>query len=197
MAALSEHMKTAKMILLTWVVAFGGLACGFGITTAAAQAAAPAYDKIAQTNLQQVSTARFTKWLWDVYDATLYLPTEDTANLQTTPLALKLTYLRKLSGAKICEKSLELMAAQAPLTKNQRQKWDALMRQQFPDVQAGDTITGVRDADGHTTFIINGKPQPEITDQAFGRRFFNIWLGEATAEPELRATLLENTPFSP
>lgn len=177
----------------TWALVAAGL---LG-STATAQAAQPPYQAIAGVPLQQVSTARFTKWLWDVYDASLYLPTSTTQDLTQTPLALKLTYLRPLKGHKIAEKSLELMEEQRPLTPTQRAEWGKLMHQQFPNVQVGDTITGVRDANGYTTFIINGQPQAEITDVAFGRRFFNIWLGEATAEPDLRAALLENTPYNP
>jgi hypothetical protein len=39
-------------------------------------------------------------------------------------------------------------------------------------------------------FFHNGNPRGEVRDAEFTRRFFGIWLGEATSEPALRDSLL-------
>jgi hypothetical protein len=64
------------------------------------------------------------------------------------------------------------------------------MRTIFPDVRAGDRITGLYRVEGPTRFYLNGKPLGEIDDPMFGRAFFGIWLDARTSEPALREALL-------
>jgi hypothetical protein len=64
------------------------------------------------------------------------------------------------------------------------------MRALFPDVAAGDTLTGVHLPERGARFFHNGRLLGEIRDPQFSRAFFAIWLDPRTREPSLRAALL-------
>jgi hypothetical protein len=74
------------------------------------------------------------------------------------------------------------------------QRWLAMMKQLFPDVQAGDRITGVHRPGEGARFHFNGRFLGEVRDATFARLFFGIWLSPRTSEPELRAALLGPAP---
>ena len=68
------------------------------------------------------------------------------------------------------------------------------MKQLFPDVQAGDRITGVHRPGVGARFHVNGRLAGEVRDADFARLFFAIWLSPRTSEPQLRAALLGSVP---
>jgi len=70
------------------------------------------------------------------------------------------------------------------------------MRALFPDVKAGDVITGVHQPAMGVVFWCNGRLLGEVRDPLFARLFFGIWLSPQTSEPQLRSALLalEKTP---
>ena len=74
------------------------------------------------------------------------------------------------------------------------QRWLAAMKQIFPDVQAGDRITGLNVPGMGARFFINGRLQGDVRDAEFARRFFGIWLSLQTSEPTLRQALLGKSP---
>jgi hypothetical protein len=106
------------------------------------------------------------------------------------PLALEIEYARELQGRRIAERSLEEMRRSGPIAAEASERWLQAMLQFFPDVRAGDRITGLQRADGHVRFYVNGQLRGEKRDAEFARRFFGIWLAPATSEPRLRAALL-------
>ena len=71
-------------------------------------------------------------------------------------------------------------------------EWMSQMDDIFPDVDEGDTLTGVATESRHSAFYFNGRLVGTIEDEDFTRHFFNIWLGEKTSEPEFRHALLNN-----
>ena len=73
-------------------------------------------------------------------------------------------------------------------------RWLAAMGQLFPDVRAGDRLTGVMRSDGVARFHFNGQLRGEIADADFSHLFFGIWLSPRTSEPRLRKQLLGITP---
>ena len=109
---------------------------------------------------------------------------------QDTDLALSLTYRRSLSGAAIAQRSLDEMARQGAIAPVQAQSWLQAMTRLFPDVGAGDRLTGWYKAGQGAQFWFNGQWRGEVADAEFARRFFDIWLGSQTSEPALRAALL-------
>jgi Chalcone isomerase-like len=107
-----------------------------------------------------------------------------------TPLALEIEYGRSLVGRMIAERSLEEMARSGPIAPEQSQRWLSEMTRLFPDVKAGDRLTGVHRPGAGTRFFLNGRLRGEVRDTDFAQRFFGIWLGSTTSEPSLRSALL-------
>ena len=123
-----------------------------------------------------------------VFDATLYAPGGNYSPGE--PLVLTLSYLRTLKGRDIARNSVEQMRRQGGHTEASLKTWGVAMARIFPDVAKGATLTGVRHADGATTFHRDGKTIGRVEDPDFGRAFFDIWLGVKTSQPALRRQLL-------
>ena len=104
--------------------------------------------------------------------------------------ALEIEYSRRLSGPLIAERSLAEMRRVGEVSAADGERWLAAMKQLFPDVQAGDRITGVHRPGQGARFHLNGRLLGEVRDAAFARLFFAIWLSPKTSEPQLRAALL-------
>jgi Chalcone isomerase-like len=107
-----------------------------------------------------------------------------------TPLALEIEYARSLSGRLIAERSIEEMRRSGPMTPETESRWLAQMSSLFPDVKAGDRITGVQRPGSVTRLFFNGTLRGEVDDADFTRRFFGIWLAPVTSQPRLRESLL-------
>lgn len=108
----------------------------------------------------------------------------------TTPLALAIDYARSFDGGRIAERSLAEMKRQGTIDAATGERWLAAMRRLFPDVQAGDRLTGMQRPGEAALFFLNGSPRGEVRDAAFTQRFFGIWLSPQTSEPALRDSLL-------
>ncbi|NBN63304.1 hypothetical protein GWI72_01530 [Microvirga tunisiensis] len=134
-----------------------------------------------------VGKGRLTFLGFRIFDAELYAPSGRYS--ASRPFALKLTYLRRFSGDAIAERSVDEIRRQGFSDEAKLQAWYAEMQRIFPNVASGDSITGVRDTSGKTVFYKNGRKIGTIADQEFTRRFFAIWLGNNTQDPDLRARL--------
>ncbi|WP_428523776.1 chalcone isomerase family protein [Roseibium sp.] len=124
---------------------------------------------------------------FNVFDAELFAP--NGVYSSTNPFALRLTYLRNFKGKAIAEKSAEEMAKQG-VSKAQLDGWTKQMTAIFPNVSSGQSVTGVRTASGSSRFYFGNKEIGTIADPAFTRHFFDIWLGNKTQNPRLRAKLV-------
>jgi hypothetical protein len=129
-----------------------------------------------------------------VYDARLWVGERAaTPDDWSVPLALELEYLRALQGPKIAERSLEEMRRQGEIAPDKAERWLAAMTRFFPDVKAGDRITGVKLPGELARFYVNGRSSGELRDPEFARFFFGIWLAPQTSQPALRQALLGQT----
>ncbi len=136
-------------------------------------------------------STRLRVWGFEVYDAQLWVEPGFRANqYDKHPLALSLSYLRALKGAAIAERSLKEIRGIGPVPEGQAAQWLRAMTQLFPDVQAGDRLTGLHQPGVGARFWLNGQPLGSIADGRFSAAFFGIWLAEATSEPTLRRELL-------
>ena len=127
----------------------------------------------------------------DIYQARLWAGNRFLASAYAqSPFALELSYFRALSGQRIAERSLQEMQRQLSLDAAQQRAWLDAMLQAFPDVAAGDRITGLNTPGQGARFWHNGQSRPGVADAAFSRCFFGIWLSEASSEPTVRAQLL-------
>jgi hypothetical protein len=126
-----------------------------------------------------------------VYDIRLWVPAPLRAEDATrVDAALEIEYARRLVGTLIAERSLAEMQRLAAIGAVDAERWLATMKQLFPDVRAGDRITGVHRAGERARFHFNGSLLGEVRDATFARLFFGIWLSPHTSEPQLRAALL-------
>lgn len=152
--------------------------------------ATPVFAEVPQLpGAQKVGAGRMTYLSLPVFDATLYAP--GGVYSASKPFALKLSYLRTLKGRDIARNSVEQMRRQGH-SETKLGVWGKAMAGIFPDVSKGTSLTGVRHADGSTSFYQAGKVIGRVEDPAFGRAFFDIWLGEKTSQPALRKQLLGN-----
>jgi hypothetical protein len=140
--------------------------------------------------LQGAGTLRF--FGLHIYDAKLWVPQAgfEATRFEAFPLALELTYARRLVGKQIAERSLKEMQGLAPLSQAQQQAWLAEMQSLFPDVSEGDRITGLYLPPARARFFVNGAFRGEVKDAEFARAFFGIWLSGRSSEPALRQALL-------
>ena len=155
----------------------------------------PAHVAESVPNALFAGTARMRFLAFDVYDASLWVAPGFQASLYgQSPLILELGYLRGLKGRSIAQRSLSEMRRVGSFSPEQEQRWQTAMEASFPDVKAGDHITGVHSPVLGARFWFNGLARPPIRDPEFSRLFFGIWLSPATSEPKLRAALLSNLP---
>jgi hypothetical protein len=127
-----------------------------------------------------------------IYDIRLWTPGPTVGNdsWATGALALEIAYARALAGRLIAERSLKEMQRAGPIATGVAERWLQAMTQIFPDVQAGDRITGLYRPERDARFFHNGNERGTVSDPEFARRFFGIWLAESTSEPSLRQRLL-------
>lgn len=129
-----------------------------------------------------------------IYDIRLWSREKiDAQNWATQPLALELEYKRSLSGKEIAKRSLAEMRRQGEISDAKAKTWLAEMEAAFPDVKAGDRITGQQDPGAAAQFFINGKSGRRIADAEFAKLFFGIWLSAQTSEPSLRDKLFDGS----
>jgi len=142
--------------------------------------------------------AKLTFWGFAVYQATLWVvPGFDANAYAQHEFALELAYLRDFSGADIAKRSLTEMARQTPISDALAARWDDQMRALFPDIKAGERLTGINQPGLGARFMFNGEPLGEVLDAEFARLFFSIWLSQQTSEPKLRLGLLQQvTPVA-
>ncbi len=143
-------------------------------------------------------SGRLRVYGFQVYDARLWSPVPGgLEEWRTAPLALELQYLRRLDGKAIAERSLTEMRRQGDIAAATAERWLGEMTRLFPDVVAGDRITGVHLPGDGARFFINGKLKGEVRDAEFARWFFGIWLSTRTSEPAMREALLGGASASP
>ena len=148
-------------------------------------------NELAGWRLQGQAQMRFLGLL--IYDARLWTRKEPVTaqDWATQDLALELEYARSLSGKEIAKRSLVEMRRQGEIDEARAARWLAEMEAAFPDVRAGDRISGVLEAGTALQFFVNGQARRRIADADFSRLFIGIWLAPQSSEPRLRQQLLE------
>lgn len=170
------------------ILAFGGL------MPAWAQSARLPAD-LGQSELVLRGQQRFRVWGFEVYDASLWtVPGFNAAQAETQLLALELHYLRDFAAKDIAERSIKEMRRSGPIAAEQESRWMAEMLRVLPNVRRGDRLIGLQRPGEAAVFWHNGRPQGEVRDAEFARRFFGIWLSPQTSEPALRRALLGGAP---
>lgn len=159
------------------------------VAAAAAQAQSlPAEAAKGISDLRPVGEGRL-RWLgFHVYDAKLWA--EDGRADFAGPLVLAIRYARALPGTAIAERSHGEIARLGFGSDRERSRWAERMRELFPDVRDGDELASAYLPGHGARFYVNGRPLGEVSDPAFARAFFAIWLDPRTSAKDLRAQLL-------
>lgn len=167
------------------------LAAGSGGALATPAAGPPEEVGAALPAARLLGTATMRFLGWRVYDIRLWAePGFSPQRFDSLAFALELQYARRLDGASIASRSVEEMQRLGPIKEAQANSWRAAMAQAFPDVVAGDRITGLHLPERGTRFFHNARLTRQIDGRDFAQLFFGIWLSPATSEPALRRQLL-------
>ena len=130
-----------------------------------------------------------------IYDARLWVtPGFQASRFGAHPLALELTYHRAFTGAAIAQRSVEEMQRQASLPPAQAEHWQQRLAAVIPDVQPGDSLTGLYQPGQGMRLWRGNQELGAINDAELARMFFGIWLSPQTSEPGLRSALLARSP---
>lgn len=166
-----------------------GLLAALIVPVASASVPPPALQEWPAARLQGSGRMRFMGLR--VYEARLWSESPVTAaDWPDKPLLIEIEYARSFTGRQIAERSLSEMRRQREISVDESERWLPAMQRLFPDVQAGDRISGLRRPGETSRFHVNGRFVGEVRDPAFARLFFGIWLSAKTSEPALRAALL-------
>ncbi len=160
--------------------------------------ALPARAQGELAGLKRHASAEMRFWGLHIYDIRLWADEAwDAARWAEQRFALELEYARALQGAEIAKRSLAEMRRQGEIAPAQAELWLAEMAAAFPDVKAGDRITGLHEPARGLRFFVNGQARREVADPRFARLFFGIWLSPQTSEPKLRERLLAGDGRAP
>ena len=158
------------------------------IATLPAASLPPDIEALGQ-DWQLQGSARFRKYLVNVYDGRLWTPSGryDPKGLY----ALDLTYALGFKAKDLAERSVQEMQRIGEVDGERLTQWGEVMQRAFPDIKAGDRLIGVNLPGRETRFYLNGKLFSTVPDPAFGPAFFGIWLDPRTSEPAFRRELLK------
>lgn len=135
------------------------------------------------------------KWVISLYVAGLYLPkatdTTPAAAVAATPKRLLMHYARDIPREKMVEATDEtigngLTPEQVTAIAASQKIWNAL----YPAPHENDVLTFDHLPGGTLIMTLNGKEVGRLTDDAFARALFAIWIGENPVKESLRDTLI-------
>ncbi|MFJ4153697.1 chalcone isomerase family protein [Pseudomonas sp. NPDC089752] len=139
---------------------------------------------------RQLGSGEFTWFGFTVYTARLW--GADSPQGWQAPFALELIYHRALSRDTLVQASVDEMRrlTDRPLPQATLERWTQAMHEAFVDVQPGTRITGLYLPGQGCRFYVDGQLRHEVSDPAFARAFFAIWLDPRARDPQLRQRLL-------
>lgn len=160
---------------------------------AVALAATPAWSSPAEVEralpgATKVGEASYHLLAIHLFDAELY--TENGAFTWDQPFALTLTYERSARQSTLLNRSISEMTQRGAGNARALAPLRARLAQCFPNIAAGDRITGVSTSANTARFYYNGAQRCDIEWPNFRRHFFGIWLaGRDGRAAELSAQL--------
>jgi hypothetical protein len=137
---------------------------------------------------QLVGEAQLKVLFWPVYDSRLY-SADGSYREGQLPLRLQIHYLRDVAASDLVENT-QTEWERLPDVPPDSEQWLQRLSKMWPDVRVDDVLELQVDAQGRSTFLVNGQTLGGIEDPDFGRHFLNIWLSPDTSRPELRLALI-------
>jgi hypothetical protein len=127
-----------------------------------------------------------------VYDAFLWVGPNgfNPENCYAEPFALDIRYARKFKGSAINQTTIDEWERLGISTDQQRHAWLDQLEGIMPDVVPDQHLTGTFSPTTGWKLFSDGKQVAAISDLAFSKAFFAIWLDPHTKAPQLRQHLL-------
>ena len=124
------------------------------------------------------------------YDAELW--TDAPQWSMSSPFALTLRYHMNFTTDDMVSRSRkEMKRVNRSLDAGALKTDGEAMARVFPPVRSGDEITALYQPGEPLRFFRNGSSTGEVSDPAFARDFFGIWLSPRSSDPGLRKALLK------
>lgn len=139
-------------------------------------------------NARLVGRGRLRLYLVSIFDAFLYAPNGRFSFER--PFALKITYHHNVRSSEIVKRSISEIRAQGFRDEAKLRQWQTIMTRLFPNINAGQSLIGLRNEDGHAEFYSDNGFIGAVNDIEFANKFFAIWLGQNSTQPHLRQQLL-------
>ena len=130
---------------------------------------------------------RMTYWGFDLYDAKLFV----TDNKSQSGFALKIDYLKSFKGDALRDQTVKEMI-QLGVPEARRRQWADALKEIFPNISSGHSLTAIYRPNLGTLFLHNGQYIGEVSGEEFSQAFFGIWLDPRTTAPHLRRQLLSD-----
>ena len=174
---MGKHFSQCSAALFAALSLVGGLCSARDIS----------HIELAINPSQAQGAGRLNFWGFHVYDATLYR----AANSSSPEFALDIQYQRSFSGSAIANRTADEMK-KIGIPETQAVIWGKELAAVLPNVEPGQTLTGVYSPKVGTTLFYEGKKIAQMPGADFSKAFFGIWLDPKTSSPKLRAELLGN-----
>lgn len=166
------------------------IACALMIWWGYSAYALPATIKVENNVWHDLGKGSLKFLFLDVYDIALY--SQNGRYNAALPYMLIIQYDRGFSAEDIIDRSLSEMDSQSPLSGAKEAQFQSYLKRVIPDVKKQDVIRAKMIPKIGIEFQVNNATPILIKDTNFAARFFDIWLGKKTSEPELRKLLLHD-----
>ena len=134
-------------------------------------------------------SATFSILFWDLYQSQLKTTSGHyPISVESDELVFQIRYFADISNADLIMRTIEQWQHQGVPQKNYQGYIEALTAI-WPNIKKGDSLAMLMQKD-KSVFYFNNQYIGAINDDVFGQLFVDIWLGESTSEPRLRAQLL-------
>ncbi|GAA5316317.1 MAG: hypothetical protein AseanaTS_15210 [Candidatus Pelagadaptatus aseana] len=141
------------------------------------------------TSWQTIGQSTLTFWRWDIYTATLYNDQGQYQGIES-PLKLSLNYHRNIPAKRIYKetrKQFKRLGYQS----SEHDLWLDAFYRALPDIESGATLSFELKSDNSAVLHHNNTPVNHFAASALNRHFLEIWLSEATQEPDMRKQLIK------
>ncbi len=190
-----RHLRALRWrALLRWLLLTALVSAMMGAVVAVRAQSTPGYhlpivQNLAEQGWRPVGEGSLRWFGFRVYRAALWTPAGQSWQ-GSGEFALIIEYQRDITAQRLVEASVTEMRRLTLADDTRISAWRPLLEQAFPDVVAGDVITGVMKANREVRFYHGNTLTAHVSDPEFGEAFFGIWLDAETREPGLRAQLL-------
>jgi hypothetical protein len=126
-----------------------------------------------------------------IYHASLWTATGEYQSVKDSlPIALTITYNKNIKSDALAKRTVKEWKSLGLFDDQWRKYWGQRLRQIWPNVAPGDSITTLVTANRKTRFYHNDKLLSDLADPTFGTALLSIWLDDETSEPDLREKLI-------